>query len=126
VREVLNCWIPLDPGCGRDAPGLEVVRQVTGPNFPLKAFGLKSENAVYDPITIDAERVAAEFGDRLMAPEFDVGDGLVFSQDVIHRTYTTPEMSKPRLNFEFRVFGLRSLEPGVSPQDLPGGVQRLA
>ena len=40
VAKVLNCWIPLDPGCGREAPGLEVVRRPSTANFPLKEFGL--------------------------------------------------------------------------------------
>ena len=118
VGAVLNCWIPLDPGAGREAPGLQVVREPSEPNYPLKDFGLKSENAVYDPVAIDQDRVLEQFGDKLMAPTFDIGDGLVFSQDVIHRTYVTPEMTKPRLNFEFRVFSLKHLKPGASVDDV--------
>lgn len=126
VTRVLNCWIPLDPGCGRSAPGLQVVREVGAPNFPLKDFGLQSGNAVYDSVTIDTDAVMTRFGDLLLAPEFDVGDGFVFSQDVIHRTYLTPEMTMPRLNFEFRVFSPRNLAPGVSLSNLDDPLFRVA
>ena len=113
LRLVMNCWIPLDSGAGRDAPGLEVVRTPSTPGYPLKEIAL-TENAVYDRITIDPLRVEAEFGAERLAPEFEVGDGFAFSQDVIHRTYVTPQMTQPRMNFEFRVFSPKGLVPGVS------------
>lgn len=126
TMNVLNCWIPLDPGAGRDAPGLEVVRTPSSPNFPLKDFGLQSENAVYDFITIDKDKVAQEHGDLLLAPTFNVGDALVFSQDVIHRTHVTPEMTRPRINFELRVFSMKHLAPGVSPANVLKTAFRVA
>ncbi len=122
---VLNCWIPLDPGAGAEAPGLEVVRDPCRPNFPRKDFGLRSENAAYDFITIDRDRIVEEYGERFWAPVFDVGDGLVFSEDVIHRTHATPSMTRPRMNFELRVFSETSLKPGVTPADLTGAIMRL-
>jgi hypothetical protein len=126
IRGVLNCWIPLDPGAGREAPGLEVVREPSSPNFPIKDFGWKSENAVYDPVTIDSDAVQNQFGDNLLAPVFDLGDGFVFSQDVIHRTYVTPEMTKPRINFEFRVFSLKHLAHGASAEAVLREALRVA
>jgi hypothetical protein len=126
IKDVLNCWIPLDPGAGADAPGLEVVRDPGVANVPIKDFGLVSENAVYDPITIDPDAVIAAHGDRLMAPTFEVGDGLVFSQHVIHRTHVTAQMDKPRINFEFRVFSLNGLAPGVSPEVVRETAFRIA
>ena len=105
INDVLNCWTPLDP-CGRGlpAPGLEVVMNRCTPNFPRKDFGLATENAAYDFITIDRGDIVAAFGDNFLAETFAVGDCLIFSQDVIHRTYVTPDMTQPRINFEFRVF----------------------
>jgi ectoine hydroxylase-related dioxygenase (phytanoyl-CoA dioxygenase family) len=103
VAEVLNCWIPLDPA-GVDAPGLEVVRDRCRPDFPRKEWGLASANAAYDRITIQRERIVAEYGEAFAAPAFEVGDCLIFSEHVIHRTYTTPAMTQPRINLEFRVF----------------------
>lgn len=126
VSTVLNCWIPLDPGAGREAPGLEVVRAPCEPNFPLKDFGLHSENAAYDFITIDRERIIAAYGEHLLAPEFEVGDGLAFSQYVIHRTYVTPDMTQPRINFEFRVFSSKSLAPGATANEVLQTAVRVA
>jgi hypothetical protein len=117
IPRVMNCWIPLDPA-GRDAPGLEVVRTPSSPAFPLKEFGLESENAAYDLITIDPKVIEAEFGGLLLAPEFEVGDGFAFSQDVIHRTHVTPQMTRPRMNFEFRVFARKALKPGVDAEQV--------
>jgi hypothetical protein len=125
IRDVLNCWIPLDPGAGRDAPGLQVVRDPCAPKFPLQRPE-QPENLVYDPIAIDPARVADTYGDRLMAPQFEVGDVLVFTEHVIHRTYVTPQMTRPRLNFEFRVFGPSHLAPDVEPEPILRGSLRLA
>jgi hypothetical protein len=123
---VLNCWIPLDPGAGVESPGLEVVRNPCRPDFPRKDFGLRSENAAYDFITIARERIVEEYGECFLAPGFEIGDGLVFSENVIHRTYVTPEMKKPRINFEFRVFSPKHLGPGVHISDLSSIAVRVA
>ncbi|HEX2590930.1 MAG TPA: hypothetical protein VHL34_05520 [Rhizomicrobium sp.] len=116
--KVLNCWMPLDPGAGVESPGLEVVRNPCRPNFPRKDFGLRSENAAYDFITIAREAIAEEYGESFLAPSFEIGDGFVFSENVIHRTYVTPEMTKPRINFEFRVFSPKHLGAGATIEDL--------
>lgn len=126
VPHVLNCWIPLDPGAGRTSPGLEVVRNPCMPDFPRKDFGLKSENAAYDFITIDRDKIVEVYGESFMAPEFEIGDGLVFSENVIHRTYVTPQMTQPRINFELRVFTPKCLAPGVTIADLGHLVTRIA
>lgn len=111
VRSVLNCWTPLDPA-GIDAPGLEVVRHPGVPDFPRRNWGLESENAAYDRITIERDRIVAEYGpDSFAAPSFDVGDCLIFSEHVIHRTYVTPSMSRPRINLELRVFAENACVP---------------
>jgi len=123
---VLNCWMTLDPGAGRDAPGLEVVRNSCRPDFPRKDFGLRSENAAYDFITIDRDRIVEEYGESFLAPEFELGDGLVFSENVIHRTYVTQGMSRPRINFEFRVFAPNHLSPGVAIADFGNQALRVS
>lgn len=123
---VLNCWIPLDPLAGSEAPGLEVVRNPCRPDFPRKDFGLRTENAAYDFITIAREAIVEEYGENFLAPEFSLGDGLVFSENVIHRTYVTPKMTKPRINFELRIFSANSLAPGVTVADLGPAAFRIA
>ena len=115
VLSVLNCWTPLDPA-GIDAPGLEVVRDPCVRDFPRRCWGLESENAAYDKITIERERIVAAYGaDAFLAPSFAVGDCLIFSEHVIHRTYVTPEMTRPRINMELRVFaeGVCTQMPGL-------------
>lgn len=109
VQSILNSWTPLDPA-GRDAPGLEVVRNPCIPNFPRKEWGLESNNAAYDKITIEREKIVEFYGENFAAPELAVGDCLIFSENVIHRTYVTPEMVKPRINLEFRVFSQGSIK----------------
>jgi hypothetical protein len=118
VRGVLNCWIPLDPGAGRTAPGVEVVRNPGRPGYELKDPSGATAAPGYETLTIDRDRIIAEYGENFLAPAFEIGDSLVFSQDVIHRTYVTPEMTQPRIGFEFRVFSLKHLSPGVSAEDV--------
>ena len=113
VRGVLNCWIPLDPGAGTTAPGVEVVRHPGLPGFELRDPGAAATGPSYDSVAIDRDRIVAEYGDSFLAPAFALGDSLVFSQDVIHRTYVTPGMTDPRIGFEFRVFSLKHLAPGA-------------
>ena len=123
VARVLNSWMPLNPGAGVTSPGLEVVRDPCGPDFPRVDFGLRTENAAYDSITISRERIVETYGEAFLAPAFDVGDSLVFSENVIHRTYVTPDMTEPRINFEFRVFSPKCLVPGVSITDLADAIR---
>ncbi len=116
VRGVLNCWIPLDPGSGTKSPGIEIVRDPGQPGFERKTAS--TEASGYDAISIDPDRIVAAYGDNVLAPAMALGDSLVFSQDVIHRTYVTPQMNQPRIGFEFRVFSLKHLEPGASADDV--------
>ena len=115
MRGVLNGWIPLDPGAGRLSPGVEVLRHPGRPGFELAP---SDGGTGYGAISIDRDRVVAEYGDNFLAPTFDLGDCLVFSQDVIHRTYVTPQMTQPRVGFEYRVFSLKHLEPGASADEV--------
>ena len=126
MPRVLNCWIPLDDKAGSECPGLEVVRNVCRPDFPRKDFGLRSENAAYDFITIDRDAILSEYGDNFLAPEFELGDGLVFSENVIHRTYVTPQMKKPRINFELRIFSKSCLDKDYTISDLGNTVYRVS
>jgi hypothetical protein len=118
IRQVLNCWIPLDDGAGRSAPGVEVVRHPGTPKFPLKDRAGASGLAGYDAVAIDRDRIIAEYGNNFLAPAFAPGDSLVFSQDVIHRTYITPQMTEPRIGFEFRVFSLKHIAVWACPDDV--------
>lgn len=118
VKRVLNCWIPLDSGAGLTAPGVEVVRNPGRPKFQLRSPDAGANNSLYDAVAIERTRIIDEYGEDFFAPALNVGDGFIFSQDVIHRTYVTPEMTEPRIGFEFRVFSLDHLAPSASADDL--------
>ena len=120
VQRVLNCWIPLDPGAGTTAPGVEVVRHPGRPGFERKDFGGATPAPGYEALTIDRDRIVAEYGEAFLAPAFALGDSLLFSQDVIHRTYVTPLMTGPRIGFEFRVFSLKHLAPWAQADEVEG------
>lgn len=118
ILRVLNCWMPLDEGAGLTAPGVELVRH---PGHPIQ---LRKDNAGakqvsgYQAVAIDHDWIVAEYGDAFHAPILAPGDGLVFSQDVIHRTHITQQMTRPRIGFEFRVFSLQHLAPRASADEV--------
>lgn len=118
IRLVLNCWIPLDEGAGTSAPGVEVVRHPGRPKFPLKDRDGTAGQPRYEAVAIDHDRIVAEYGNNFLAPIFAPGDSLVFSQDVIHRTYITPQMTDPRIGFEFRVFSLKHIATWACPDEV--------
>ena len=118
VRRVLNCWIPLDAGAGLTAPGVEVVRDPGRPKFKLKEIEGGLPKSTYDAVAIDKDRIVAEYGDSFLAPVFDFGDSFVFSEHVIHRTHVTPQMTQPRIGFEFRVFSLKHLASWVRADEM--------
>lgn len=90
MTELLTCWIPLD-ACGREGPGLEFVR---GRQAALLHFTELDDSAL-------RRRFRPE---EFWAPELEMGDGLVFLNSVLHRTYTRPEMRRNRLSVEYRIF----------------------
>lgn len=90
MTELLTCWIPLN-ACGRESPGLEFVR---GRQAGLLHFTELNDSAL-------RQRFRPE---DFWAPELELGDGLVFLNSVLHRTYTRPEMRRNRLSIEYRIF----------------------
>jgi hypothetical protein len=90
MTQLLTCWIPLNP-CGRESPGLEFVR---GRQEALLHFTELDDPAL-------RRRFAPQ---QFWAPELEFGDGLVFLNSVLHRTYTRPEMRHNRLSVEYRIF----------------------
>jgi hypothetical protein len=42
------------------------------------------------------------------APALEFGDGLVFLNNILHRTYARPEMRQDRLSVEYRIFPVDS------------------
>jgi hypothetical protein len=91
MTRLLTCWLPLN-SCGRDSPGLEFVRGQVG----LLHFTELDDAGM-------RRRFAAE---EFWAPALDLGDGVVFLDSVLHRTYARPEMRRDRMSVEYRIFPL--------------------
>jgi hypothetical protein len=90
MTELLTCWVPLN-ACGKDSPGLEFVRR--------RQEGLLHFTEL-DDLALRRRFAAEEF----WAPELELGDGLVFLNSVLHRTYACKEMRHDRLSVEHRIF----------------------
>ena len=90
ITELLTCWIPLNE-CGVDSPGMEFVcrRQPELVHF----------TELHDP-TLRQRFSPQEF----WAPSLEYGDGLVFLNDILHRTFVRDEMQHNRLSVEYRIF----------------------
>ncbi|MGD0049647.1 MAG: phytanoyl-CoA dioxygenase family protein [Bryobacteraceae bacterium] len=90
MTELLTCWIPLNR-CGSDSPGLEFVR--------------RRQEALLHFTELDDSALRQRFPPQeFWVPELELGDGLVFLNSVLHRTYARPEMPHNRLSVEYRIF----------------------
>ena len=90
MTELLTCWIPLNP-CGRDSPGLEFVRRRQAALVHFTELGDSVLRQRFPP-------------QDFWAPALELGDGLVFLNSILHRTYARPEMRHNRLSVEYRIF----------------------
>ena len=89
MTALLTCWIPLN-ACGRDSPGLEFVR--------------RRQPALLHFTELDDPALRRRFPPQeFWAPELEMGDGLVFLNDILHRTYAGPDMQHNRLSVEYRI-----------------------
>jgi len=90
MTRLLTCWLPLDPCCG-DRPVLEFVR------CPLDQLLHYTE--------LDDASLRRQFApEQFWVPELQPGDGLIFQNGTLHRTFVTPQMSQDRLSVEYRFF----------------------
>jgi hypothetical protein len=90
MTELLTCWIPLNP-CGVDSPGLEFVR--------------RRQPALLHFSELDHSALRQRFSpEEFWAPMLEFGDGLVFLNGTLHRTYARTEMHHNRLSVEYRIF----------------------
>lgn len=89
-----TCWIPFD-ACGSGSPGLEFICK---PQASLLHFTELHDGALrerFDPAAF-------------WVPELDFGDGLVFRNDILHRTHVNEEMRNDRMSVEYRIFPAQS------------------
>jgi hypothetical protein len=94
MTQLVTCWIPLHD-CGTQSPGLEFVRQ--------RLPGLLHYRDLNDAAL--RQRFAPEL---FWTPALQVGDGVLFQADILHRTHSSPEMRSDRLSIEYRFFPPRS------------------
>ena len=98
----INFWVPL-VDCGTDAPGLQLV---PGPFESLQKL-LKHD---WQSNSVDHERERemqesyskGKDGRRRFVPLLRKGDVIVFHNWIVHGSYSTPQMTKPRTSFELR------------------------
>jgi hypothetical protein len=90
ITRLATCWIPLN-ACGVDSPGLEFIRE--------SPQGLLHFSELADAVL--RSRFEA---DAFWAPALELGDGLVFRNDVLHRTHADSAMTGDRISVEYRVF----------------------
>ena len=90
MTELVTVWIPLD-ACGRESPGLEF------------AGGRQARLLHYSEL--ENEKLRRHFSeDEFQTPELAMGDGIIFLNSVLHRTYLRPEMERDRMSVEYRLF----------------------
>jgi len=90
MTQLLTCWIPLNP-CGRESPGLEFIRSR---QQALLHFTKLNDSTLRQRFRVE----------DFWAPSLELGDGLVFLNSTLHRTYVLPEMRQNRLSIEYRLF----------------------
>lgn len=90
MTRLVTCWIPLQ-SCGAESPALEFVRR------PLDCL------LHYTELT-DSNLRSRFAPEDFWAPALELGDGLIFLNGTLHRTYVTPEMRHDRFSVEYRFF----------------------
>lgn len=124
ATRALNVWVALSD-CGVDAPGLEFVPRRLD---DLVATGGEGSGAEHlddapdgdevSPKSVlvapqDAERAAGEIG--VKNPPFAPGDVMLFDDRFLHRTGSSPDMTKPRYAIESWFFGASGFPGDYSP-----------
>lgn len=116
---LLNFWVPLVDGAGRDAPGLTV--------FPISFPSLVERKApattappgkrLYSNYEIEEDVARDAVGNvAAWSPVLDRGDVLCLDGWSIHRTAFDPEMKATRYDFEMRFCRTRDLQPSIPGQ----------
>jgi hypothetical protein len=105
MTRLLTCWLPLDP-CDGDRPALE---------FVCRRLDSLLHYTEVDDATLRERFAPGEF----WAPEVGPGDGLIFLNGTLHRTYVQPKMRCDRLSVEYRFFSINVIEPRNCMQAQP-------
>ena len=101
---LFNCWLPLEEVGVDGYPSLEVM---TNSEAGMREEGISPPGSRHD------DWVKAHFPDpEIMCPRMAVGDVLIFSHFLLHRTQPMAELKGPRIGCEMR-FALTPQEDEV-------------
>lgn len=104
-----NLWISLSP-CGVEAPGLDLV-----PKRFDHLVESGSDDAYFKWSLSDHDVEVAAAGVRIVRPEFEAGDALLFDHRLVHRTGTSPDMIHERHAIEAWWFSPSAFPPSQLP-----------
>lgn len=120
---LLNFWVPLVDGAGRNAPGLSFYPKSLDAIVECRAKpeGRPLGQRLYSSFELDDEAVRAAVGDLpLWSPVLDRGDVLCLDGWTIHKTAFDRAMTVTRYDFEMRFCRTSDVRPGM-----PGEVRNV-
>lgn len=100
----LNVWVALT-NCGRDAPGMDLIPE------RMEILETGTEDAIFD-WSVAPALINRRFADRIVRPEFEAGDILLFDETLLHRTAIEPTMTSARYAIESWFF-----HPSAYPEE---------
>lgn len=111
-KEMLTCWIPLID-CGVYAPSIEfLLNPLNCILVPKNVISIDEEPFDYQSITscysvaeLPEKHLFSKFNTKqLWQPNLFLGDVMIFTETVIHRTYVTPKMKTSRNSIDIRLY----------------------
>ena len=94
TTKTVNVWVTLTD-CGRDAPGLDLVPRRLDGLVDRGTEGAHFDWSVGEPVV---QRAAVDA--PVVRPEFSAGDAVLFDGNFLHRTATSPDMTRERYAIE--------------------------
>lgn len=92
-----NMWVPLSPGVGTALPSITFA---LGSHLKVDR---ESGRALRHRVSEEHDEVVAAYAeDELVTPELAVGDVVIFSDTLLHRTQRGTSFASDRYSFEFR------------------------
>lgn len=104
----INIWLTLTP-CGTEAPGLDIVAERVDHLVETGTHGSFFDWAAGD------ELIEAQFGSKIVRPQLEAGDIVIFDEMNMHRSAFAPGMTKQRHAIEFWCFAASTVPPGHIP-----------
>jgi hypothetical protein len=115
-----NIWTPLVPEgivTNVDCPGIQFYAgrlsffekmSIENKAEVIEYLGMMSKHMV-------EEKARLNCGDFFFRPKLRTGDVVMFSGAVPHTAYVPPAATRPRINFDVRIFGRSQIDPILGP-----------